>query len=171
MRLSRVAGLLLCFGPLVFLGGCDRVVQVESSPADSPWSNVLKLALVRTPAAKANIEGILREADSEAVETLAKIVLEEWKLPLGDPLLSQARPVWAPAVDVTGQKVKRPVVVIVGDVTPEGGFEKLKVKMASGNKQVDRLCLAAAKKARFRPATEQSRYVTSTAALTFHFHL
>jgi len=167
--MSRIA--LIAFSlPVIF--GLDGVAPIygHAPTAESLWKQVLELSLVHTDDARARIEH-LQEVAPEQVRKLAEMVLAEWPLDRRDKSLSQPRRVWGPNLEVAGRKAKSPIVIIIGDVSPDGLFEHLTFKVTSGNETLDKICLEAGRRTRFRPALADGRYVTRQTAITFHLEI
>jgi hypothetical protein len=135
------------------------------------WAHTLELGLEHTPKAKAEIARIAEDVEEVPVKRLASVLLEEWDLTSRDQNLASPRPVWAPTIDVVGEEVKSPLVIIVGEVLSDGSFVPREFKVGSGSESVDERCLEAAKASLFRPARSPKKYIRGPAAVTFHFYL
>lgn len=135
------------------------------------WAQALRLGSNHSPAARAALADLAETAEEGPVRRLAEVILEEWSLPCEDRKLRSPRQVWAPEIKIQGEEVKSPMVVIVGEVLPNGSFLPREFKVRSGNKRVDAQCRAASRASRFRPALSCKGYVSGPAVISFHLYL
>jgi len=178
MRRDGHAAVLLLLGCLLLsLQGSS--ILAYNCPADEQnvWRALLQAALDKTPEDRELVERMAKDPPSEAVGSLAKVLLEEWTLPPTAEKLRRPRIVYASKPDfsdLVGSSIppaKSSVVVATAEVTPLGHVQNVQLIIATEVEEIDERCLRAFKQWRYRPARGDHGYESSNAGATCHINL
>ena len=162
---------------LALLGGGLTAQKVIAAPETEPsqlWLDLLQAGLEKTVVGKALVEEIAERPPAELEGALAKVLLEEWDLPLAAEELEQPRVIAAPEPDYSDLigrvQLKSAVAAAAGQVSPTGTVENVELKIGTGVEEIDRRCLEAFSRWRYRPARSECGNVKSTVAVTCLVH-
>lgn len=142
---------------------CDGTQVVESiKTTELPWAAALDWFLQHDETAKSCIEGLLVATSDPAVRSLCKVLLAEWKTPLGAESFLQPRLVYAPEIEVPGSETADPpsVVFLEFVVSPSGTVRHVRVARGIfSDPSFEDVLLAAYEKACFRPAIKGGEFI------------
>ena len=170
---------LLLSGTATFGGTCDAGAPVSDPNTAKPcwesdWQNALERAAAGSVPDREYLEALTLSACPE-LGKLAKILLEDLntqdaqRLKLPSAVVS-GQPDWS-KLDIQGERVLSPGVLLLLRVDPSGQVQEVEIKKSSGNAKVDALCVEAMGQSLYRPARANGRYIASELVVSVHINV
>jgi len=172
-----LTGLLMAAGATAQVpAGAECGVQDRVQDQEDLWRSLLDASLRRDPGARRMLEDAAARPASEAVGSLAEILLDEWDVAPSHASMKTARLVhYVPPsfaeLELEGSRRASPLVIVFGEVTAVGRAEKPRVHHSSGVEAVDRRCVDSFLRRRYRPARDENRFLRSEVSIICHVHL